>query len=74
MRKGICVAGNMIVDITYPIEQWPKQSELTTITDGITRSIGGAVCNVIADLAKIDPQLPLEAVGKSGDNGRENKG
>lgn len=68
MRKGICVAGNMIVDITYPIEQWPKQSELTTITDGITRSIGGAVCNVIADLAKIDPQLPLEAVGVIGED------
>ena len=40
MRKGICVAGNLIADITYPIERWPRQSELTTITDGITRSIG----------------------------------
>ena len=66
MRKGICVAGNLIVDITYPIERWPRQSELTTITDGITRSIGGAVCNVIVDLARLDESLPLAALGVIG--------
>ena len=42
MKKGICCAGNMIVDITYPIETWPKQNELTHITEGITRSTGGS--------------------------------
>ena len=68
MRKGICVAGNLIVDITYPIERWPRQSELTTITDGITRSVGGAVCNVITDLAKLDETLPLSALGVIGDD------
>lgn len=68
MRKGICVAGNLIADITYPIERWPRQSELTTITDGITRSIGGAVCNVVTDLAKMDPSLPLEALGVIGED------
>lgn len=60
------MAGNLIVDITYPIERWPRQSELTTITDGITQSIGGAVCNVITDLAKMDTDLPLEALGVIG--------
>lgn len=68
MRKGICVAGNLIVDITYPIERWPRQSELTTITDGITRSVGGAVCNVITDLAKLGETLPLSALGVIGDD------
>lgn len=68
MRKGICVAGNLIVDITYPIERWPRQSELTTITDGIARSVGGAVCNVITDLAKLDETLPLSALGVIGDD------
>lgn len=68
MRKGICVAGNLIVDITYPIERWPRQSELTTITDGITRSVGGAVCNVITDLAKLDETLPLSALGVIGED------
>ena len=68
MRKGICVAGNLIVDITYPIERWPRQSELTTITDGITRSVGGAVCNVITDLAKLGETLPLSALGVIGED------
>lgn len=68
MRKGICVAGNMIVDILYPTEGWPKRGELVHILDGISRSTGGAVCNVIVDLAKLDPQLPLFAMGKIGED------
>ena len=66
MKKGICCAGNMIVDITYPIETWPKQNELTHITEGITQSTGGSVCNTISDLARLDPQLPLVASGFAG--------
>ena len=66
MRKGICCAGNMIVDITYPIETWPKQNELTHITEGITNSTGGCVCNTITDLARLDPQLHLVASGFAG--------
>lgn len=66
MRKGICCAGNMIVDITYPIETWPKQNELTHITEGIQSSTGGAVCNTITDLARLDPQMPLVASGFAG--------
>ena len=33
MTKGICCAGNMLVDITYPIATWPRQGELTHITE-----------------------------------------
>ena len=66
MREGICVAGNMIVDITYPVEGWPKQGELVHIHDGIARSTGGAVCNVVVDLAKLDGDLPLFAMGRIG--------
>ena len=68
MREGICVAGNMIVDITYPVEGWPKQGELVHIHDGIARSTGGAVCNVVVDLAKLDPDLRLYAMGRIGDD------
>lgn len=66
MKKGICCAGNMIVDITYPIETWPRQNELTHITEGITSSTGGSVCNTITDLARLDPQLRLMASGFAG--------
>lgn len=66
MRKGICCAGNMLVDITYPIDAWPAQGELVHVLPGIARSTGGAVCNVIADLARLDPTLPLYAAGIAG--------
>ena len=65
-KKGIAVAGNMIVDVLYPILGHPKPGELTTITEGISRSTGGALCNVIVDLAKLDPDIPLTALGRIG--------
>ncbi|VBB04937.1 carbohydrate kinase pfkb [Lucifera butyrica] len=72
MRKGIAVAGNMVVDTIYPIEHYPKSGDLTSIEDNITKATGGAVCNVIIDLAKLDETLPLTALGVIGndDNGR----
>jgi len=66
MSKGICCAGNMIVDITYPIATWPRQGELTHITEGIQNSTGGSVCNTISDLARLDPNLRLVASGYAG--------
>ena len=54
------------MDITYPIETWPKQGELTHITEGIQNSTGGSVCNTITDLAKLDPQMHLVASGYAG--------
>lgn len=65
-KKGIAVAGNMIVDILYPIHGMPKPGELTTITADASRSSGGALCNDILDLALLDPQLPLVALGRVG--------
>ena len=68
MKKGIAVAGNMLVDTIYPINHYPKIGELAVIEDSITRATGGAVCNVIADLAKLDERLPLTALGVIGDD------
>lgn len=65
-RTGICCAGNMIVDTTYPITAYPKENELVHITDGISSSTGGAVCNTILDLARLNPTLPLIASGFAG--------
>ncbi|MBE6974213.1 MAG: carbohydrate kinase family protein [Ruminococcaceae bacterium] len=66
MKNGICCAGNMIVDTTYPIETWPNQNELTHITEGIRNTSGGAVCNTIMDLARLDPGMKLVASGIAG--------
>lgn len=68
MRKGICIAGSMIVDILYPCNGWPRQGQLVHIQDGITRATGGAVCNTIIDIARLDPNMPLYAMGKIGDD------
>ena len=66
--KGICVAGNIVADILYPVSGLPKPGELTSIQEGINRTTGGAVCNVIGDLALMDPALPLTALGRIGDD------
>ena len=65
-KKGICIAGNMIVDILYPVTGLPKPGELTSIQEGISRTTGGAVCNVIGDLALMDSAIPLTALGRVG--------
>ena len=66
MKKGIAVAGNMIVDMLYPIDGFPKPGELTTITGDVSRSTGGCLCNDIIDLAALDGSLPLTALGRIG--------
>ena len=67
-KKGIAVAGNMIVDLLYPIHGIPKPGELTTITADASRTSGGFLCNDIVDLAKLDPTMPLVALGRVGDD------
>jgi sugar/nucleoside kinase (ribokinase family) len=67
-RKGVCVAGNMLVDVLYSVRGLPRPGELTTIT-GIQRATGGALCNVIMDLAIMDSSLPLTSLGRIGQDG-----
>ena len=67
-KKGIAVAGNMIVDMLYPTNGMPKPGELVTITGDVDKSTGGCLCNDIVDLAKLDPQMPLVAVGRTGED------
>lgn len=66
MPKGICVAGNMVVDILYPVEKWPKRGELVRVGKNISRSIGGGACNVAADLAQLDPELDIPVYSRVG--------
>ena len=70
-RKGICVAGNMLVDFLYSVRGLPRPGELTTIND-VEQTAGGALCNVIGDLAAIDSSLPLGAVGRVGTDAEGN--
>ena len=54
-KKGIAVAGNMIVDMLYPTYGMPKPGELVTVSGNVDKSTGGCLCNDIVDLAKLDP-------------------
>ena len=68
MKEGICVAGNAVVDKVYPVRKFPRSGEQTRIDRGVSIATGGAMANVVIDLAKLDPELPLEAVGYIGND------
>lgn len=65
-QKGIAVAGNMIVDLLYPITGHPAPGQLTTISGGAVTSTGGLLCNCALDLALLDPELTVTALGRTG--------
>ena len=64
-RKGIAVAGTVLVDKINQISAYPNAGELTQIRS-IQNAVGGCVPNVALDLKKIAPALPIHAVGKIG--------
>ncbi len=66
-QNGIAIAGNIIIDIVKNIDCYPKIGMLSNIS-AVTRASGGCVCNTAIDLAKIDPSLPVSAVGCVGDD------
>lgn len=64
-KRGIVIAGNVLVDIVKNIDTYPKIGMLSYISD-ISYAVGGCVPNVAIDLAKIDGSIPLSAIGKLG--------
>lgn len=68
MNKGICCAGNIIVDVTYSVNTYPKEGELVHIESSSSRSMGGLAANCILDLARMDPFLPLTLAGNIGND------
>lgn len=65
--KGVAVAGNIIVDTIKTIDAYPDKLELTVIRS-MSRALGGLVCNVGIDLARLDPELPVMAIGFAGED------
>lgn len=70
-KKGITVAGNVLVDIVKNIDIYPKPGMLVNLNE-ISYAVGGCAPNVAIDLAKIDRSIPLKVIGKIGkdENGR----
>ena len=69
--QGIAIAGTTIVDIVNVIEKYPEKIMLVKILD-TTYAVGGCLPNTIVDIARIDPDIYLSAIGKVGndENGR----
>ncbi|MGQ0287318.1 carbohydrate kinase family protein [Pasteurellaceae bacterium 22721_9_1] len=65
MRNGIIAIGNLLVDRALVISDYPKESMLATIST-MERHCGGGCTNVLFNLAKLDPQLPLYLAGAIG--------
>ncbi|MGE4563441.1 MAG: carbohydrate kinase family protein [Victivallaceae bacterium] len=67
MTGGIIAAGNWIVDRVKTIDRWPEQGTLCNILAEEVAG-GGGPCNVLFDLAMMDPAIPLAAAGRVGDD------
>lgn len=64
-RRGIIAIGNLLVDQSLCCMGYPQESMLTKITH-VNRSCGGGCTNVLFDLARLDPTLPLALNGVIG--------
>ena len=66
-RKGIALAGNILVDIVKVIDKYPDKGLLVNISD-VSRAVGGCVPNTAIDIAKIDKTVPISVIGKVGED------
>ena len=64
-KKGIAVAGSVLVDKINEIKAYPECGELTQIVN-LEKGVGGCVPNVALDLKKICPEMHIQAIGKIG--------
>lgn len=67
MRKGIAIAGNLIVDTVKVIDTYPERGLLTNITS-VGQGVGGCATNTLIQMAKIDRNMDLFAYGLVGDD------
>lgn len=67
-RRGFVCAGCWTLDRIKIIDGWPAEEELARIT-GTDQQGGGSAHNVAIDLRKLDPEMPVEAIGLIGRDG-----
>ena len=66
-KKGIAIAGNIIADLVKSVDCYPEKGMLANIKN-IKRAVGGCVPNTAIDIVKMDPSVPVTALGKVGDD------
>lgn len=70
-RRGITVAGNIVIDNHKKLDGGPDKGGLNYILS-MSRVVSGCAVNVAVNLAKLDPSEPISVAGCVGDdeNGR----
>ena len=66
-RRGVLSAGTWCVDLNKTISAWPVEDTMTYIVE-FDRQNGGSGSNMAIDLKRLDPSLPVEAMGVIGDD------
>ena len=66
-KHGIAIAGNLLTDNVKLIDTYPEKGMLSNIYS-ISVAVGGCAPNTGIDLAKIDPQLKVSAIGRIGND------
>ena len=69
--RGITIAGNIVTDILNTIDKAPRKNNVSNIVS-VDKYVGGCVPNTAINLAKIDSELCISAIGKVGydENGK----
>ena len=66
-RRGVLSAGTWCVDFNKSIARWPSEDTSNEVFE-IDRQGGGSGFNMALDLKRLDPHLPVEAMGVIGDD------
>ena len=66
-RRGVLSAGTWCVDFNKSIARWPEEDTSNEVL-AIDRQNGGSGSNMAFDLKRLDPGLPVEAMGVVGDD------
>jgi sugar/nucleoside kinase (ribokinase family) len=66
-RRGVLSAGTFCVDFNKSIARWPNEDTSNEVL-AVDRQGGGAGFNRALDLKRLDPELPVEAMGLVGDD------
>lgn len=64
-KKGIAIAGSILVDKLNEINAYPVSGELTKILS-VSRAVGGCVPNTAIDIKRLDPSVHVKAIGRIG--------
>jgi len=68
-RHGILIAGNILTDTVKQIDFYPEKGMLANVRS-LSMAVGGSVPNTGIDLAKIDRNIKISALGRVGNDER----